>query len=576
MNMSPEILINTSKNYAITILIIFGVVFAQFMIDGESNQIRISMAFLLIFILLPLTGAIFSFMSTTLLIVLIEKISSIKESTTGKPLSIPDIAMGGGEGNLLSYANHELIWIVFFLLLSIGAGFAWNRKYGKPYCKLRWSLSAGALAFLCFVLSGSTQATKAMQTFGAQWVIYDELANKRTNGVVAHLIFTGRDIVVPSKGKVDFARERNESIGNGNNPDIFAVMCEACFTDPILITAMSGLTKHGFIESKLMSPVYGGGTSEAEFEFLTGLSSRVLPENDYQVYGDKYRNNMDGLPKTLKSVGYETHAMHNFKSWFWKRNIIYPKLGFDKIAFIDSMNMDGDVIGRKGDVLKLSAMESLKNGDDDIWPSDRVLYKKAIESYKSIKTESPQFFFLVTVMTHGPYSATPNEGNAYGEIANYKSHIKKAMIEFEYFVQSIESESRKKGKESVFVIFGDHKPGITKAFIDMGIFDSSYIKDDESYIFNESITKDQNRNIFSVPLFVKSSATGFDGIDVAKRLDGKPIFCLGAEMERASTAKDSFFSAVREKCESPDKNFYTTNEWARNIFPTELIANRLF
>ncbi len=576
---NTNLLFKLSFNFIAIVLVLFAIIFSQFGIDGECNGIRIAMASLIFLVFLPLSGYVGSFFISTLLIAIFNSISEIKEAATGKPLSVPDILMGGGEGNLLGYATDKLIILVFTLIVTIAILVLWRIKSrSKIKTPPVFSIACSTVSALFFTisLSGSAVATHVMSVMGAKWVIYDDLANKNMNGIVAHLLFSARDIEIPKKTDIEFRRNNIEKRSKGTNPDIFVVMCEACFTDARFKTAMGTLPNYGFIESNVMSPVYGGGTSETEFELLTGFSSLVLPENDYQIYGNLYRDKMDTLPSALKSAGYETHALHNFKSWFWKRNVIYPKMGFDKSIFIESMGPHfSEKVFSKGGVLTQITANQINEGNDDVWPSDGILYRTVANEYNA-SSNKPQFFFLVTVMTHGPYSGNTKKGNTSEEVIRYKSRMEAAINEYIKFVKTVDSMSRKKGKKSVFIIFGDHKPGITKALIESGIFDKTYIKNESSYIFKDSITKSQNRNIFTVPLYAMSSDSNFRAEEFVRAVEGRPIFCLGAEIEKATTANDDFFSTVRNRCESPDKFFYTSGNWASQVFPTGLIAKRLF
>ena len=43
------------------------------------------------------------------------------------------------------------------------------------------------------------------------------------------------------------------------------------------------------------------------------------------------------LPYYLKSIGYQTVAMHNNYSYYYNRNKVYPELGFEKFISLENM-----------------------------------------------------------------------------------------------------------------------------------------------------------------------------------------------------------------------------------------------
>ncbi len=73
--------------------------------------------------------------------------------------------------------------------------------------------------------------------------------------------------------------------------------------------------------------VFGGGTANSEFEFLTGLSMGNLPAGAcaYQQY---IHAPIPSLVHHFNSLGYRTMATHPFLASGWNRTAVYPRLGF--------------------------------------------------------------------------------------------------------------------------------------------------------------------------------------------------------------------------------------------------------
>ena len=78
--------------------------------------------------------------------------------------------------------------------------------------------------------------------------------------------------------------------------------------------------------------VFGGGTANSEFEFLTGHSMAFLPRGSvpYQQY---LRGTVSSMASVLKSRGYSCVAMTPFSGRDWIIQNTYPSLGFEELHF---------------------------------------------------------------------------------------------------------------------------------------------------------------------------------------------------------------------------------------------------
>ncbi len=89
------------------------------------------------------------------------------------------------------------------------------------------------------------------------------------------------------------------------------------------------------IKSELYVQVFGGGTSNTEYEVLTGHSMAFLPYviSAYQAYCGSAEY---GMASTLKAQGYTTVAMHPNSSENWNRKTVYPNMGFDEFISLSA------------------------------------------------------------------------------------------------------------------------------------------------------------------------------------------------------------------------------------------------
>ena len=67
------------------------------------------------------------------------------------------------------------------------------------------------------------------------------------------------------------------------------------------------------IKGHMLVSVFGGGTSNSEYEFLTGNSVSSLPLNG-NAYTQFVKHKVPSLASQLKQQGYDTLAFHPYKA----------------------------------------------------------------------------------------------------------------------------------------------------------------------------------------------------------------------------------------------------------------------
>jgi len=129
--------------------------------------------------------------------------------------------------------------------------------------------------------------------------------------------------------------ETNVINPTGNEPNIICIMNESLSDLSVLgefttnqdyMPFMRSLTENT-VKGNLYVPVIGAGTSNTEFEFLTGHSTAFLPSgsNAYMLY---VKNPIASLVSTLEGQGYSSWAFHPYYSTGWDRVPVYGNLGF--------------------------------------------------------------------------------------------------------------------------------------------------------------------------------------------------------------------------------------------------------
>ena len=134
----------------------------------------------------------------------------------------------------------------------------------------------------------------------------------------------------------------------------------------------------------LHSSVVGGGTANAEFEFLTGASMAFL--NEGSIPFQEFFENSEDFPSIvslLREQGYHTIGMHPYWEASYQRNRVYPALGFMESKFED------DFVHQ----------DKLRN-----FISDRALYQEILMDLEKPKDSAHTFIFSVSMQNHGDYN----------------------------------------------------------------------------------------------------------------------------------------------------------------------------
>lgn len=331
-----------------------------------------------------------------------------------------------------------------------------DKKFERKSWKVR--LLGGVLAFA--MLFGQYQALK-MPTFVRSMGIYDKLFTpyvmvKRGGIALAFMMECQYMEVNKPEGysakktaAVYNALEEDEIVKEEKFPNIIVVMNEA-FSDPAILgdfeasedymPFLHSLQKgrENTVTGDMNVSIIAGNTANTEFEFLTGISMKFLPDGcvPYQQYID---DQTDSMASYLKSIGYKTIAMHPYDAAGWSRNEAYPLLGFDKFY-------------------SLKDYRGVKKVRDYV--SDDSCVDRIIKEFE--QSEEPCFLFNVTMQNHSPYTAEyenfkPHitvKGSESEALSNYLSLMQLSDASLEKLITYFEGAE----EETVIVFFGDHQP----------------------------------------------------------------------------------------------------------------------
>ncbi|MDR2786828.1 MAG: LTA synthase family protein, partial [Candidatus Accumulibacter sp.] len=174
----------------------------------------------------------------------------------------------------------------------------------------------------------------------------------------------------------------------GDWPHLVAVQSESFFDPrplysgirPEVLAEFDRLRSDAVAHGKLKVPVWGANTVRTEFAFLSGIGEERLGIHRFNPYrGIAAGRDVPSLASYLKRLGYRTVCVHPYPAGFYRRDRVYPRLGFDE--FLDIRAFGGAM--RAGPYI----------GDDAVAGKVAALLEEA---------EGPMFIFAITMENHGP------------------------------------------------------------------------------------------------------------------------------------------------------------------------------
>jgi len=235
--------------------------------------------------------------------------------------------------------------------------------------------------------------------------------------------------------------------------------------------------KKDTIKGNLYVPVIGAGTSNTEFEFLTGHTTAFLPSgsNAYMLYVD---NPIASIVSTVKAQGYSAYSMHPYFASGWKRTEVYRNFGFNNFVSIEDIlipEVMQEYINNGSDA------DYLQQVMDNYYPGEKVLlrqyvsdeynYKILIEDFENRDKSVPYFAFNVTMQNHGGYTTSSvnfkeniyatSVSQKYIKADKYLSLVKASDNAFKDLIKYF----KKVEEPTIICMFGDHQPSIENDFI---------------------------------------------------------------------------------------------------------------
>lgn len=418
----------------------------------------------------------------------------------GDPFMPWDLMLQKEAGNIVAHLNisiDQTTWLLLGLLLFISLILVLI----KPY-QFKWPYRLVGVILLIgvgtIVMKNTYLDSERLEKAGIEDIFWNQTRNYEINGFLTGFGINIKNAMIkaPSayskKGINQIIDDHMEAVPVlahnqlENKPNIIFIMNEA-FWDPTLfqdikysrdpLPTVNRIRQEG-TSGWLLAPGYGGGTSNTEFEVLTGHSMSFFPTGA-MAYQQYIKGPLDSMASYLKNKGYATIAIHPYVKWFWDRENVYPYLGFEE--FIS----DEDFVQPHKRGAFISDMESSH---------------EIIRQYEKQKGR-PFFNYTVTMQNHGPYNDGRYGNDTIKAIGGNLSEESRDILEtftegvrdaddaLAYLMDYFESVE----DPTIIVMFGDHLPMLGN--------DYSVYREAE-FISQEGLTLDDEKNLHITPLVV--------------------------------------------------------------------------
>lgn len=227
---------------------------------------------------------------------------------------------------------------------------------------------------------------------------------------------------------------------------------------------------------EMISPSYGGISSNVEFEILTGGSLNYFTKGytPYMQLFHKGSENNPSIIQELKNNGYKTKVLNSSSASMFNCDYIYDFYGIDERNHLyDEIDLGGKYV------------------------TDEYLTDKMIEYFNNKPKGEKIFYFMITMGGHMPYYEgrydkydvniveSPYEKDINEVVHSYAEGIYLADKELGRIYDYINTLD----EDTIVVFFGDHLPHLSTPDGKDALFKTGYLDDDYSL---ESVYKQYN------------------------------------------------------------------------------------
>lgn len=280
----------------------------------------------------------------------------------------------------------------------------------------------------------------------------------RKNGRFTSFVYYGiirnraKDLLKDYKDKsIDVNKLLFSDVSISKKRNIYIVVLES-FLDPRLLMEIelsrdplsSNLKKylHDGKFSSVLSPVYGGGTAQAEFEVLTGVKAFALVNS--VEFNSLQGKQISGFIDALKDQGYSSYALIASNSNYYNSKDAYKSIGFDEIIFLEEKDNF-----------------QLQENDNRIFDGD--VYQYQIKEMDQKHFQGPYIHYILGMYGHMRYERNLVERPDVIEVKGMPSSIQRITNQFYYRTKALGKyidELLKRDPHALIYITSDHLPPV--------------------------------------------------------------------------------------------------------------------
>lgn len=307
------------------------------------------------------------------------------------------------------------------------------------------------------------------------------------------------------------ARAINQTRSGELTDNTVIMILSETFSDPIRVPGVSFSLdpipnirniKNTTTSGLMLSPGYGGGTANIEYQALTGLNLANFNDSLIVPYQQLVPNQNN--PYSFNQIWMEKYgknastAVHPFQQSMYLRNINYRKFGFSYLYTLDSK----------------IPLEHTGCIDRSPYVSDSEAYQSILDLLdKQQDSKSSQFLQLITMQNHMPYAdyydnnefsdANISEDLSDGERWNinaYTKGINWTDQETADFLNQLDQID----KPITVIFYGDHLPGIYDT-ADMDKNNKTVLHETDYFIWSNSVSPSHDTKVNPVTTAYTSS-----------------------------------------------------------------------
>jgi phosphoglycerol transferase MdoB-like AlkP superfamily enzyme len=404
-------------------------------------------------------------------------ISGIKLEILGVPFLPWDLLLTSETKDMAQYLGGLLNFTVISGFISfVVISFILLHKFPRIALPFNWKQRIG-MALAAVLLLGSIYSDGSVslkRLANIHNIAWDQTENVRTNGFLLTTIMNLQYLFLQQPAGYDEEAVRSAAssvppavpAAGDVKPNIIIVLSES-FWDATQIKDVTfsrdplpfyhQLTEK-YSSGTLLSPQFGGGTANVEFELLTGNSMRFLPQGSIP-YNQYINHQVDSIASILTRQGYASTAINPFHSWFYNSKKVYQYFGFSKYI----------------------SQEFMKPDYEGPYIADREVARQIIET--SSASSGPDLIFANTMQNHFHYYPGKFKENTIevtgvtGETKGLLETYAQGLVGVDEMLKQMVTHYENSGEPTILLFFGDHLPSLGENY--SAYKESGYLKEND-------------------------------------------------------------------------------------------------